>query len=491
MSFDQSDPSRVEKCKQKLFAFIRLIRSISIAYKISFVLVSLSLVTLSTMWVIVSSNLNALLEEMSDAFGSTIVSQVASASAEPILAEDLLSLKVIVSQLHEAPNVKGAVIFDVDENILSQSGKLDLLHGTHLRPVADPESGLYMSAIYFKDVIAGYALVYLDKMRIKASIDSALHWMGVATLIIMLVCMLIAIYLGKHIAEPVKQLTFAAKAIHDGHLGYRISSDRYDEIGTLINSFNIMADGLKERRQLEKTFQRYVSPTVANNILSDLENPMVPTRYVNATVLFVDIVGFTAMCETFAADEVASVLNQYYGYILRAATVYRGTLDKFIGDGAMVIFGSPEADEEHCLHSVMCAQLFLELVGHFNELRHLQGLPIIEFRLGIHAGEMLAGSLGSMQRMQYTVIGDTVNIAARLCHSGSPGRILISDTVFDQSGGAALVNAGESFSLEIRGRSSAIQVYLVESLKAPFGAKIRRQVDSILENMGEKRNLLA
>ncbi|MBV1882021.1 MAG: HAMP domain-containing protein [Pseudomonadales bacterium] len=448
-----------------------------------------SVFTLALLWSIIAANLESLLLELSDTFGQTLSTQTANSAAELVLAEDLLSLNVIVTKVAEAPMISRATIYDADWKVLVQSGEDDI-EGLPFEPLesSSSEQGIYISPITFQDVQAGYALVVLDKQIITSRIQESLQWMAIATLSILAISILVALVLGKHITDPVKMLTAALSEIREGHLDYRIEEERFDELGGLIDGFNEMAQGLKERQQMRETFNRYVAPNIADNILANLDTPSIATEYVNASVLFVDIVGFTQMCEGLEPEAVGDLLNTYYHYTLEASTFYNGTVDKFIGDGAMILFGTPEEDPEHAFHAICCAQLFLGLVDSFNSRRQENNLPIIQFRLGLHCGEMLAGTLGTNERLQYTVVGDAVNIASRLCNQGYPGKLVISESVYRHAGGHFRLVTQDQLSLNVRGKSANVPIYIVEDVQDQYSALIANQVKQIETAMHTDRS---
>ena len=173
------------------------------------------------------------------------------------------------------------------------------------------------------------------------------------------------------------------------------------------------------------------------------------------------------------------MLNTYYHYTLKASSVFNGTVDKFIGDGVMIIFGAPQEDDQHSFNAVCCAQLLLGLVNSYNRVRKEIDLPTIQFRLGIHSGEMLAGTLGSDERMQYTVVGDTVNLAARLCGLAPPGKLVISEAVYLGAEGNKRLTTQEQKLLKVRGKSSEIPTYTVDAVKQPYAEKIASHIESI------------
>ncbi len=461
-----------------------------IAQKVAFALAGLVAVTLGMLWLILATNLQSLLNNQTETFGNALAKQSAYAASELVLADDLLSLNVIATKLADDANVESAVFFDANSKLLAQSGSsaasnpllpLDNNVSQDKLVLNEYHQGdTYIAPITFQDVVAGYAQITLNKEVVTATIRRSIQWMSITTILILVVAFILSFALGRHITHPVKHLTAAANAIAEGNLDYRIAEYRNDEIGELIDSFNSMAQGLKERQQIENTFSQYLAPDIAQNILSNLDQPGIPSQYVNASVLFVDIVGFTAMCEGLKSQEVAKLLNEYYYFILKSSNLYNGTVDKYIGDGAMIIFGAVEEDLDHAAHAIFCAQLLLCLVDRLNGIRTEKGLPTVEFKLGIHCGEMLAGTLGCSEFMQYTVVGNTVNLASRLCNTGQAGKLVISENAYHASKLENKLEVEKQMSLSVKGKSQPVSVYIIKGLKDDYQRLIESQANELL-----------
>lgn len=468
-------------------ALKRSVGRLPLAHKTSLALILLIGLSLMTLWIIVSSHLLQLLNQQTDAFGKAIADQTANSAAELLLADDLLSLNVLVTKVTDASNIVSATITDIENQVLAQSGRYDYSFELNLidqLPVHDPSLGIYIAPVIFKDVRAGYAYIAIDKRSIEAVVEKGLQWMTVATFALLSLAVLIAILLARSITDPIKRLTIASYAIRKGEFGQSITNNRHDEIGQLVDGFNEMARGLEERDKMKDTFNRYFDPLVAKSILSNLDSPALLSKYVDATVLFVDIVGFTKMCEEHTPTVMVEVLNTYYELILRASEFYRGAVDKYIGDGAMVLFGVPEEQEDHCFPAICCALVILELVKKLNAERCSVGLPVIQFRLGLHSGEMLAGCLGCADRLQYTVVGDTVNVASRLCNNGLPERLIVSQQAYELAQGEQrLVTSFDSTVWEVRGRSEQVQVAVVERLAEPYQDKMGSHVAQLYQQI--------
>jgi adenylate cyclase len=176
----------------------------------------------------------------------------------------------------------------------------------------------------------------------------------------------------------------------------------------------VIADDITQEQRLMSTLFRYVTRQVAEEIMKDRDRIKLGGNRSNVTVLFSDIRNFTTMSEQLEAEEVVTMLNSYFTRMLDPIFRYEGTLDKFIGDAIMAVFGAPIPLANDAEHAVRAALEMRRALRWYNEDRAGQGLPPIDNGIGITKGEAVSGNIGSEQRMDYTVIGDTVNIASRL-----------------------------------------------------------------------------
>jgi len=219
----------------------------------------------------------------------------------------------------------------------------------------------------------------------------------------------------------------------------------------------------EEKSQKETTtrerFQRLLSPDLAEMVVSgQLTVEKGGTNRV-ASVMFVDIRDFTAMSENIPAAEVLQMLNEYYEKIVDIAFTHEGTVDKFIGDAMMVLWGAPVAHDDDPARAVRAAiDIRRELVA-FNASRAAAGQQEIKIGIGINTGKLVAGYIGSTQTMSYSVVGDTVNTASRLCDAAKPGEIIISERTFKEIGSAFPVQKLPL--LKAKGKFEPINIYNV------------------------------
>ncbi len=220
-----------------------------------------------------------------------------------------------------------------------------------------------------------------------------------------------------------------------------------------------LADRLLEETKRRERLQRYHSPGVVNRILNSASGAAtLDTQIRDVTVMFTDIVGFTTMSEKMEPGAVAETLNEFFGAMTDVIFEHSGTLDKFIGDAILAVFGAPFEQADHAANAVLAAVQMRKVLGEINQRR--QGPPL-NMRIAIHSGRVLTGDIGSPKRREFTVLGDTVNTTSRLESSvAKPGQIVISRDTYERV--KDIVRVTPLGPVTLRGRQSAIDVFAVE-----------------------------
>ncbi len=225
------------------------------------------------------------------------------------------------------------------------------------------------------------------------------------------VAVILSLLVASSIIDPVKSMEAAMIRVRKGDLNTSAKVAANDELGVLADSFDRMIEGLRDRERIKETFGRFVSPEIARAIL---DNPPVPGgENTEVSILFSDVRNYTAICEQLDPKEVIALLNDYFSYMVRAIEEHRGLVYQFVGDGIMAVFGAPVKLHDHANCAVKSALAMLDALDRFNrEIR--AGLPPIRIGIGINTGPVVAGIIGTEERMEYRVVGDSVNLAARI-----------------------------------------------------------------------------
>lgn len=193
---------------------------------------------------------------------------------------------------------------------------------------------------------------------------------------------------------------------------------------------SLYAKKLEKEAVMRASFQRLLSPAIAEQIVSGAVEVKKYGEVRDTTVLFTDIRGFTSMSEKTDARDVVDMLNEYFELMVEIIFANEGTLDKFVGDEIMALYGSPVSHRDDPYRAVKTAYEMLQALAEFNAQREAVGKPPIHIGVGINTGEMVAGYLGSSRALEYTVIGDSVNTGARLCSHAKAGQIVISEYTY-------------------------------------------------------------
>lgn len=225
-------------------------------------------------------------------------------------------------------------------------------------------------------------------------------------------------------------------------------------IATIV--FNYIAEQ-REKKRVTGIFGRYVSQSVVNEILSSSEDIKVGGERKEITLMFVDIRGFTPLSEKMEPEEVIEILNEYLELCTQAVFEFEGTIDKFMGDGVMVMFGAPIEQPDHALRAAKTALRLKEKAQGLSKRLEERYGRTVAFGIGINSGAAVVGNIGSKDRVDYTAIGDTVNLAARLESNAKPNQVLISESVYEAIQHEIICEKLEP--IKVKGKEKPVSIY--------------------------------
>lgn len=491
------------KVNLKSFLRERLIpKHIPIAHKLAVIMTLLISTGMISLGLVVVKNQTHLLQKQMNHFADTVVGQLADNSKELVMSDDILSLMVVISNLGAQDNILGAVIYSDDGQILASSGIIpsDEIYRLYNRSTENSDvkdhfqlqwktnsadsqavsATSYITPIKFQNIVAGHALITFSSTEIEQTILRMIQTIVTATIIMIILGIFVSLHMGRRISKPLHSLMDASREISGGNYEYQIKERRNDELGNLTEALNRMANGLLEKNQVENAFSRYVSKNIAKEIMSNIDHVELGGRHLEGSVIFADIVGFTQLSEQHSSEIITDVLNDYFSYISLASKMHQGTIDKYMGDCVMIVFGVPEEDKQHKLHAVYCAVMIQKLFARINEIRKHHNKLAVSFRIGINSGSMLAGNLGSNERMQYTVVGESVNLASRLQHIAEQNQIIVSSEFHDDPDIQWRLISKKYKHIQLRGIEEKVSTYVVQDVIALYQDKIDEQIDEIL-----------
>ena len=325
--------------------------------------------------------------------------------------------------------------------------------GTHVLNLSRP--------VMFKDKELGAVHVGISIDFIKNLIRRETIFVVILSLLIILLGISIAILLGVFFTRPIAKLVLATQEIGKGNFQYKINLIRKDEFGDLATAFNYMAEELWKKLLIQKSFGRYVSPEILDMILSQPEDSWLKGTRSEATILFTDIRGFTAFSETREPEKIVEDLNEYFSIATELILEHGGYVDKFVGDAVLGVFGVPIYYADHAERAVKAA---VAMQKRFQERVSDNGNPLLSRTgIGINTGVVVSGNLGSQVKMEYTVIGDSVNVASRINSLAGPGEIMISRSIYELT--KNMISVKPLPPQKLRGRSELVEVFQVLDMK--------------------------
>ena len=280
----------------------------------------------------------------------------------------------------------------------------------------------------------------------------------------------VAFFIGRRIRGPLNAINEAAGKIAKGDFEHELAVERADEFGLMANHFNVISKSLKERDFLRDTFGRYVSPDIARKVLADRSAAALGGEERDVTVVFSDIEGYSTMTEIISPKESLTLLNTYLAAMNEIIDQYQGCIIEFLGDAILTVFNAPNDVDNHAEIGVRCAMAMRTRLEEMNrvwetqpiaEAWHKAGKERLRARIGIHTGRVVAGNLGSRTRMKYGLIGDVVNVAARIeaLNKKLSTTLLVSHDTKSRLGNgleSVAIDRGEH---EVKGRAGAVKVW--------------------------------
>ncbi len=301
--------------------------------------------------------------------------------------------------------------------------------------------------------------------------ERRVFWLTIAaTTSTVLLGLAVAALITNRLSKPVRSLASAMRDVQGGNLNIQLPVSSTDEVGRLTDSFNFFVQELRSKERMKQTFGKYIDPRILEQVLAEGGREAVASGRRDMTVSFADLVGFTGLSERLTPLLMVKLLNRHFGLQALAVQEYRGIVDKFVGDSIVAFWGPPFVKaEEHAMLACRAAQAQLLALDNLRrELPDITGLrrdmSPVDLCIGICTGEAVVGNLGSENTRSYTVIGDTVNIAARLERANRVygTQILVSESTAQAIGSEFKMR--EIDTISVKGKTETTRVFEVMSM---------------------------
>jgi adenylate cyclase len=398
----------------------------------------------------------------------------------PMLAGSTAEVDVIVqSFLKKVPSVMGAhIVYATGEQ--EHFGKVDpesdqmleSLTGTaHVQRL--PSGRLwYVTPVKYAGTVVGSVGVRFSEEEWKKIAAKIMEKIGLASMLVVVLSSVLVYWLAGRMSRPLEMLAQAAQHVAYGDYTVNLPVQGNDEISDAVVQFNAMVQELSHKEEIRDVFGRYLNPKLVSEVFERGGGTLSESRRHHMTVLFADMVGFTSFSESTETEQIVDVLNKHFEVFHRVIDYYGGHVDKYIGDAVMAVFNHPNEDLDHVRHAGMAGLAMAMACSKLGVLRE-NGEPI-SFRIGLNQGEAIIGNIGAAERLEYTVIGDTVNVASRMGGLGAGGQVVMSRSTYERLGpGFAFDSLGRQ---EIKGVSKAVECGIVRVVDAELQRNLAHAV---------------
>ena len=279
----------------------------------------------------------------------------------------------------------------------------------------------------------------------------------IITVICVTFSIILSVFVSKSVSIPLDKLEDAMKDVEKGNLDVRVEIVSNDEIGSVTEGFNLMVKGLKESESIKDSFGKYVSQEIRDEILAGRTS--LDGEMKRATLLFSDLRDFTPFVESTHPKQVITIMNQYFTQMTEAIKGNRGLVLQYVGDEIEAVFGAPVSYDDHTDMAVEAALEMRRRLILLNQSLEKQGFSPFQHGIGIHTGAVLAGNIGSKDRISYALVGDTVNLASRI--NGLTKEyscdIILSQTTYNLLTGTFLTE--QLSAVKIKGKREEVMIY--------------------------------
>lgn len=330
--------------------------------------------------------------------------------------------------------------------------------------------GTAVKTSYGPTVIATVSRAANIEIPILSLRNKSIFTAGTVISIAIMLVFIFSISLTSPIETLASLIGFVSKGRFDIKATTQVKQWMKDEVGELAIAFDNMTLGLQERDKVKSLFSKFHGSSVAEEMMN--RDQVMGGQNKEVVVFFSDIRGFTAFSEKRAPEEVVEMLNEYFGVMVKVINKNGGIVDKFIGDAIMAIWGAPKSSDQDPFNAVKACLEMRVALDELNQKRLARGQNAIQIGMGLHAGRAISGTIGSDERMEYTVIGNTINTGSRIEASTKAfgTDLLISDDVLKLVGEKFIVDkAGEA---EVKGRSEPLKLFKVRGYKNESGEDV-------------------
>ncbi|MBL4820867.1 MAG: hypothetical protein JKY98_07755 [Gammaproteobacteria bacterium] len=441
----------------------------SVSRRFTIAIGALVILSMCIFWLISHYNTQNLMRQQADTLGQTLAQQTATAVTELVLANDLISMNVMLGQLTRGAAISEAAVLNVDGEVIAISSTL-VNPPRSLLPV-QISYGEYFAPISLPNANAGNVRIQLDISYIEVGVSNNLLFIAAATLLLLVVAISLSItYFQYLVSFPIRLLNYALQGIRIGEIETCPEPETNNEISRLIRQYNSTAEFLTKY-------------TFINNLVSAEDNPgsQEPAfETFNTAVLCIRLTNFHYLASTHDKNSMVTLLNRFYFLAENVTGLYNGSIS-YCADGEIIIsFNKDQLEDEQCFYAVCAGQLFLKLLGIVVDIADLPEPIDGKFRLAVHFGESTPGLYSPMSREYNNVTGLTLDLTRQICDECPDNSLLVSETAFHHAGGDSRI-AGEEFG--VADEDYRLSTYLCSNAMSSYKPLLEKQAERLTELM--------
>ncbi len=419
--------------------------------------------TMCVFWLITSYNTRNLLQQQANELGQALAQQTATLLTELVLANDLISMNVVLVNLTRDSSIAEIAVLNIGNNVIAEVVGSPAETAPLIPLPLNTIEAEYLAPISLADSVAGSVRVRLDLGYIEAGTINNLLLVMVATILLVVASWFISTtYYQYLVSFPANLLAFSLSNIRSGKIETCPEPENSNEISTAIRQFNATAEFLAQNTLLEHFTTKHLA--------ADTQSFKVLPSKQEVTLLVICLSNFQYLASTVNEEDLVKLLNKFYFYAGKVVQLYNGTVN-YCAEGEMVIdFGDVQQEEEQAFYAICAAQLFLLVIGNLGNTKgeHFPG----KFRLAVHSGQVISGLYSPITRGASNLTGRTLDLVREICGEAPDNSVLISELTFEQAGAGTRVEA-KKFSM--LGDGEALVIYLGLAPKSDYALLLEKQ----------------
>ncbi len=387
---------------------------------------------------------------------SQLVERLAQSLKLPVLTHSKPEIDVAARSFMQSVTSVRGILVQAPEGTLSFGDTLDVPDFSASEKTMDlvqlgEDGSWFAKRLVYNKTTIGVLVVRFSSQAWEDLSNALLMRMLLLAALVIMSALLLTYWVAGRMSKPLEQIAVAASRVGKGDYHAELPVRGNDEISDAAEQFNMMLQELRHKEEMRQEFGRYLNPNLVSKVFRD-DNVSVENHRQDVTVLFADMVSFTAFSEGRDPEDIIEVLNRHFEVFHCVIDHFGGHVDKYIGDAVMAVFNHPHEDVNHVRHAAMAGLAMGVACRRLGLLRD-DGEPIA-FRVGINAGEVIVGNIGAEKRLEYTVIGDAVNRASRMGGIGQGNEVALPESTFKQLGdGFSFEKMGD---IKVKGVSEAM-----------------------------------